>query len=204
MLVVMVVCFMTMFAGCQESQAVTPAQIKDYAQQAENYSLMVDASQAIAKQMADTLKATGAIDANLIAKAEKIQAEIDRVQPQIIAIAEKIKSLDYSDTAQNDNITAIFETLQAANTATSGINPYSGIIGVFLLLATMISSFFAKKKASEAIAVKAALEEVVVGNEAVKKLMDEGTKQIFKDAMLAAQSVGTQKTVAAIRNDIAA
>lgn len=204
MLVVMIVCFMTMFAGCQESQAVTPAQIKDYAQQAENYSLMVDASQAIAKQMADTLKATGAIDANLIAKAEKIQTEIDRVQPQIAAIAAKIKSLEYSETAQNDNLTALLETLQAANTATAAWNPYSIIIGIILSLATMVTGIFARKKSAEAIAAKTALEEVVIGNEAVKKIMDEGTSQVFKDAQLAAQSVTTQKTVAAIRNNIAA
>lgn len=197
-------CFISLFAGCQETQAVTPEEYQEYATQMEEWLLIADESKDILVQATAMLEKTGVIDPNLAAKAEKAQVTLEKVLPLMAQMAEKVKNLEYSTTAKENKIIAFLETAQALNGATAAANPYSGLLTIILSLATVIAGIFARKKSVEANTAKIAVEEIVVGNEAVKKSMTADVLDAFKTAQLAAQSTTTQKTVASIRNDMAA
>lgn len=144
--IVLMVCLL--MVGC--SNAMTPQEYKQLAASLDSYQAKVDQYQQVTEQMSAILQTTGIVDANLAAKADKIQREIDRVQPQIADITEAIKYHRYSEQAQSDEWLALIETLKVGNRVSSSWNPFSVYIESGLVILSLVLGLFAKKKAAEA------------------------------------------------------
>jgi hypothetical protein len=67
-----------------------------------------------------------------------------------------------------DNTAAILETVRVVNAATSPLNPYSPFIEVGLAIATILTSFIAKKKSDEAAASDLKYKSMKQGTESFK------------------------------------
>lgn len=151
---ILIVCLLVVFAlqGC--GNELSPEEIKEFATQIEAMSDKLDGYQDAADSLTGFLGDYGVLEDEVIAKAEKINAQIDKVQAQITAITEKLGIVDYSD----NGFEALLEAIQEANRASMAFNPYSPQIEIGVSAAILLLGLFAKKKAKEA-ADNAALAE---------------------------------------------
>ena len=142
--IVLVVASALMFGGCEET--FTPEQMQALAAQNEVLQLQVDSLQEDAAEIAAVLQATESVDADAIAKLAKINEEVDRVQAQMDILARALKDVSLTGDAAQDFIAQ----LQAANTASSGVNPYVVPIGAGLSTLSLLLGWLAKRNAAEA------------------------------------------------------
>ncbi len=82
--------------------------------------------------------------------------------------------------------------------ATTGFPYAKAILGSITVIQAILGLILSWRKKQ----TQTALEEVVIGNEALKAKLDDTQQQDFKDAQAAAQSAATQIKIAEIRNNI--
>lgn len=133
-----------MLGGCLED--FTPEQMQALAAQNEVLQQRVDEMQAVALAVAAEIEAAEIVDYEAVAKLAKINEEIDRAQKQMKVIADALKGVPLTgDTAQD-----FIAQLQAANTASSGLNPYAVPIGAGLTVLNIVLGWLAKRNGADA------------------------------------------------------
>lgn len=108
------------------------ADIQTFTEKVTLLSSKVDAYQLETEGIIDLLEADGLISKELVAKVDKANEEIDRLQPQVVDIAEAIKDADY---ISGDDIGNVIRGTRAATTASAPWNPYAApiLLGLSLL-----------------------------------------------------------------------
>lgn len=135
------------FVGCTELP-ITPEHMQTLATQTELLSSKIDDFQLQTQTAIDTLKNSGAVDVNSLARVDKLQSSIDAVQVKAKSIAEAVKTAQYTDPA--NRITTAFEASRAANAATTPWNPYAPLIDLALGIAAAGAALVAKRNAQAA------------------------------------------------------
>jgi len=198
MLTMVLVCAAVIpLAGCDESNKLKPEDMSALVTRIEQASGQIDEAQAIADQIKNLLQTTGAIDANLVAKFEKINEEINRVQPQVQQVAAAIKQADYSP--DDDTLMLLLKAAQAGNTASSPFNPYAVPIGLGLSLATIIAGWFAARERTKKAQAEAAAAEYAAKYQAHK----QGVERTMKE-MSASESPEVRKLETVLYDNIGA
>ena len=152
-------------AGCEES--LTPADIQALAAQQEVLQQQVEIVQAAATQMAEDLVTAEIMDPDVVAKIAEINKEADKIQAQIALIAQALQGVPLTgDTAQD-----FIAQLQAANTASSGFNPYVVPVGAGLSILSIFLGWLARRNAGIAAGAQAKYQAHKQG---VEKTMKEG------------------------------
>lgn len=128
-------------ASCEEDE------IQQLTEQVEQLNANVDEYQEATGEVMETLGGYGLIDEDVIAATIKVSGEIDRVQPQMAAIAEAIRMAEYSG---GDDLTTVLEAIQAGNRASGPFNPYALYVEAGLTLGLAALGIFARRKANEA------------------------------------------------------
>jgi hypothetical protein len=141
--------------GCS-GLSVTPTQLQSLATQTEQLSGKIDDLQAQTTTTLQSLKTTGTVDPNALAKIDKIQGGIDSVQAKTTQIAEAVKNATYTNSSST--ATTLIEGAQAANAATAPWNPYAPIIDLGLGLAAAAATVVARKNADTAATAQANLQ----------------------------------------------
>jgi hypothetical protein len=178
-LMLVVLCVMLALPACN-SEAVTSQQMQTAAQATQQYVQQVDLYQQAAEQLAAALKVTGVIDPNMLAAVQKIQSEIDRIQPQITQVAQAVQNAGYE--VDDDTLTVLLKAAQAGNAASTPFNPYAIPIGAILSLLSIILGIFAAKKKAEADANAAAATQAQAKYQAHKQGVELTLKQAEADS----------------------
>lgn len=139
-----------MFSGAGCLEGFTPGDLQEVAAQQEVLQQQVETMQAAATQMTEDLAAAGIVDEDAVAKVAKINEEADRVQAHLAVIAQALQSVPLTGDTAQDFITQ----LQAANTASSGFNPYVVPVGAGLTILSILLGWLAKRKTAEAAAAQ--------------------------------------------------
>lgn len=198
MLTMVLVCAAVIpLAGCDESKQLKPEDMIALVTRIEQASDQIDEAQAIADQIKNLLQTTGVIDANLVAKFEKINEEINRVQPQVQQIAAAIKQADYSP--DDDTLMLLLKAAQAGNAASASFNPYAMPIGLGLSLATIIAGWFAARERAKKAQAEAAAAEYAAKYQAHK----QGVERTMKE-MSASESPEVRKLETKLYDNIGA
>lgn len=133
-------------------------------------------------------------------KMDKLTDDMIVVKNATIAAAVKLDEQE-----DKDQLLAWLEAAQAANTASAPLNPYVMPIGGALSIATILASFFAKKKSDEtkiadSVAIKHinAVKEIVIGIEKFKHNDTDNNKAIgeLKTALRETTSPHTKIVIA--------
>jgi outer membrane murein-binding lipoprotein Lpp len=140
--------------GCS-GFSVQPSQLQNLAAQTEQLSGKIDDLQAQTKTTLQSLQASGTVDANTVAKVDKIQSSIDSVQAKTVQIADAVKNATY--TSPSSTATTLIEGAQAANAASAPWNPYAPIIDLGLGLAAAAATVIARKNGDTATTAQANL-----------------------------------------------
>jgi hypothetical protein len=156
--------------GCQ-GLTVKPQQIQGLAAQTEQLSGKIDEFQQQTKLTLDSLKATGTVDANALAKVDKLQSSIDSVQAKTQAIATAVKNAQYTNPA--DGVTTALEGVRAANAASTPWNPYAPLIELGLGLAAAAATVVARKNAQAAADAQAKYDAHKQGVELTMKQVSQ-------------------------------
>jgi len=80
----------------------------------------------------------------------KVNEEIERVQPQVVAITEAVQGQNLS----GDDLSDMVAMLQTANAASAPFNPYAVPVGAALTLLSAVLGIFARNKTKEAAIVQ--------------------------------------------------
>lgn len=134
--------------GCVEG--LTPANVQALAAQQEVLQQQIDTVQTATAQMVEDLAAAEIVDADAVVKLAKINEEADRVQAQVDIIARALTDVPLTGDTTRDFIAQ----LQAANTASSGFNPYVVPAGAGLSILSILLAWLAKRKTDEVGVVK--------------------------------------------------
>lgn len=175
-----------MFGGCEE--AFTPEQLKALAAQNEVLQQQLDEVQAVAAEIAAEIEAAEIVDANTIAKLAKINEEADRVQAQMTVIARALQGVPLTGDAAQDFISQ----LQAANAASSGVNPYVIPIGAGLSALSLVLGWLAKRKAAETVVAKTETKAVQAKYQAHKQGVERTMKEVSASSSAAVKAIETQ------------
>ena len=144
--------------GCNE---LTPAQMQEWLAHTKNLSSKLDVLQEVSVVNTEALKTIGVVGDDTLAKVEKVNKEIDRVQPQIEAVAAGIADVALTgETAQD-----VISMLQAGNRATAPFNPWSYATEGILAIVAGIAGYIAARKKKEAAESDAKYQAHKVGVE---------------------------------------
>ena len=146
-MLIMCVLLALVAAGCEQI-SVTPEQMQEFAERVAQLTSSVDEYQTSANTVVGQLEQYGIVNDALVTKIAKANEEIDRVQPQVAAVVEAVKTADVS----GDDLEAFLKIARAANAASTPFNPYSPLIEGGLGLATILLAYFARRKSQEAAA----------------------------------------------------
>ena len=182
--------------GCQ-GLTVKPEQLQNLATQTEQLSGKIDGFQQQTKLTLESLKATGTVDANALAKVDKLQNGIDAVQAKAVQIAEAVKNAQYTNPA--DGVTTALEGVRAANAASMPWNPYAPLIELGLGLAAAAAAVVARKNAQAAATAQAKYDAHKQGVELTMKQVSQSTipevkaveTQLYQNIGDARQAKGT-------------
>lgn len=155
----LLVCFLAV-QGCDEM--LTPAQIRTVAADVQGLSAQIDSYQSATSDAIESLSADGVMSPEVADQIARISSEVDRVQPQLAAIAEAVGEAEYSDAG---GLTTVIEALQAGNKASAPFNPYSILIELGLGGAAAVAALLARKNANEASQFKAKYQAHKQGTE---------------------------------------
>ena len=139
--VIVIVTILALWLGGCAGLNVKPEQLQSLAAQTEQLSGKIDDFQQQTKLTMDSLKQTGMVDANALAKVDKLQGGIDAVQLKAVQIAEALKNAQYTNPA--DGVTTALEGARAANAASTPWNPYAPLIELGLGLAAAAATVVA-------------------------------------------------------------
>lgn len=195
-IIILILATLPIFAGCN---SFNPEQAKKLADLADKVVLVTEELQESVVPMIENLNAQGIVSDSDTANIKKISDQIDKVQVDVVAVSEGIKTI------QSEGIQGIIEGGQAINSAIP--NPYQGIINVVLLALSGIAGMIAKKKTTEAQTTKTKLEvvstamaETVNGIQNVKRVIpDAEVVESVKNELGKAQSTATKKLVAELK-----
>ena len=167
-------------SGC--NAGITGENMTSGASMVQEYTTQVDAYQTLADQLAATLKASGVVDANIVAKLSSLQTQIDAIQPKVDGVIMAVKTANYS--ADDDTATVIIKAATAANTASTAWNPYAIPINIALgLISLALGWYAAAKKKSEAEATakaQVAATKYAAMKDGVNKTLAETTPEVSK------------------------
>ena len=133
-----------LFVGCEKT--FTPEQMQALAAQTEVLQQQVDTYQAVAAEIAAEIQAAEIVDEAAIAKLAKVNKEVDRVQALLDKIAGALQGVVLTGDAAQDFISQ----LQAANAASSGVNPYVIPIGTGLSVLSIFLAWMTKRLTADA------------------------------------------------------
>lgn len=170
-----------LFGGCEET--FTPQQMQALAAQNEVLQVQLDKVQVVATEIAAEIQAAEIVDAEALAKLAKLNEEIDRVQALMDGIARALKNVALTgDTAQD-----FIAQLQAANTASGGVNPYVVPIGAGLSALSLFLGWLAKRENTGKVKVQKKYQADKQGRELtlreVATLGKESTPEMLKELM---------------------
>ena len=119
-------------------------------------SSKVDAYQSEVGGIVDLLEADSIISENIVAKIDKTNEEIDRIQPQITDVAEAIANADY---ISGDDVGNIFKAAKGTVAATATWNQYAAPILLGLSLVEGIVLLLVKRSKDKEAAKRQADKE---------------------------------------------
>lgn len=131
-----------MAAGCSPEAA----DIQAFSEKVTLLSTKVDDYQTEVGEIVDLLEADKIISEDIVTKIDKANEEIDRIQPQIIDVAEAIKDADY---VTGDDVGNLFKAAKAGTAASAPWNPYAMPILLGLSLAEGIVILLVNRKKNE-------------------------------------------------------
>lgn len=140
----LVVVVMFVCSGCFPIAATDMRQLATHVQE---LSGKVDTYQEATSGVIGALAEHDLVSDEVVVKVDKVSEEIDRVQPQVAAIAEAIKTGEYSN---KDTLTTILEAIRTGNRASGAFNPYALYVEIGLTGIIAVLGLFAKRKADEA------------------------------------------------------
>jgi len=189
-----VMLFVALATGCEPQSSVRPEQMQNVATQVADLAAKLDDYQASADTVLGQLSQYGVVDANLMAKAQKLNKEIDRVQPQVAAIAEAIRTADIS----GNDLEAWVKMAGAANAASAPVNPYAPFIAGGLGILDIILAWFVKRKSDEAKANALKYQAHKQGVELTMKQvsLDDNTKAVEEDLY---RNIGNARTALGVK-----
>lgn len=188
MLIVLALLFILPVTGC--NAAITGKDVQTTASVTQEYVAQVDQYQKLAEQLAATLKTSGAIDANIVARIEKVQSKIDVLQPMIQQMAAAVQTADYQ--TDDDTATVIVKAAKAANAASVPWNPYSLPIDAILGIITLLLGIFAAKKKADEAKAQATAAEATAKYQAHKQGVELTMKQVSTSIVPEVQQIETQ------------
>lgn len=146
-----------------ESNKLSPDQIVAVTSYADTLNNRLQAYQELADEITSTLVIGGVLDKDDLNKLAKINAEIDRITPEITAISAAVSAGQYS--GDDPDIITILKAVRAGNRASGPWNPYAVIIEAGLGVVITVLGLFAKKKAKKVKIATGALSNVVAAVE---------------------------------------
>jgi hypothetical protein len=170
---IVIVTIVALWLGGCAGLNVKPEQLQSLATQTEQLSCKIDDFQAQTKVTLDSLKQTGTVDANALAKVDKLQSSIDSVQVKAVQIAAAVKNAQYTNPA--DGVTTALEGVRAANAASTPWNPYAPLIELGLGIAAAAATVIAKKNAQAAADAQAKYDAHKQGVELTMKQVSQST-----------------------------
>lgn len=175
--------------GCDA--AVTGKDMQNLAQQIQTVNQGADKMQEATRLMQEFLQQQGVIDPNTVVKIDKINSEIDAVQPKIAEITKAVAAAPYEET--DDTVTVILKTGQAVNSASSPWNPYAALIAVALTLASGLYGTWQASQRKKAEAAKAELQRQAAEAEAAFESIESAYREA--DAKYQAHKQGVELTM---------
>ena len=119
--------------------------IQALAAQRQSLLQQADEAQAAIKQMADAMQSAGIVDANMTAKIEKLNADVNKWKAIADTIGEAIEQAKLTGDNNQDLITI----LQSINAASATFNPYAAPVGAGLGLLSLILGWIARREAEK-------------------------------------------------------
>lgn len=175
--IVLVMMMAVWMSGCA-GVSVDPVQLQNLATQTEQLNGKIDQFQEQTKLALQSSKQTGAVDANALAKVEKLQTSIDSVQAKTQAIATAVKNAQYTNPA--DGVTTALEGARAANAASTPWNPYAPLIDLGLGIAAAAATVVARRNAQAAAEAQAKYDAHKQGVELTMKQVSQSTNPEIK------------------------
>ncbi|MGH2272687.1 hypothetical protein ACQ9LF_12885 [Anaerohalosphaeraceae bacterium U12dextr] len=170
---IVLVMLMAVWMGGCAGVSVDPVQIQNLAMQTEQLNGKIDQFQEQTKLALQSSKQNGTVDANALAKVEKLQTSIDSVQAKTQAIADAVKNAQYTNPA--DGVTTALEGARAANAASSPWNPYAPLIDLGLGIAAAAATVIARRNAQAAAEAQAKYDAHKQGVELTMKQVSQST-----------------------------
>jgi|GEM_PF-2918319 len=170
---IVLVMLMAVWMGGCAGVSVDPVQIQNLAMQTEQLNGKIDQFQEQTKLALQSSKQNGTVDANALAKVEKLQTSIDSVQAKTQAIADAVKNAQYTNPA--DGVTTALEGARAANAAASPWNPYAPLIDLGLGIAAAAATVIARRNAQAAAEAQAKYDAHKQGVELTMKQVSQST-----------------------------
>jgi hypothetical protein len=170
---IVLVMLMAVWMGGCAGVGVDPVQIQNLAMQTEQLNGKIDQFQEQTKLALQSSKQNGTVDANALAKVEKLQTSIDSVQAKTQAIADAVKNAQYTNPA--DGVTTALEGARAANAASSPWNPYAPLIDLGLGIAAAAATVIARRNAQAAAEAQAKYDAHKQGVELTMKQVSQST-----------------------------
>ncbi len=170
---IVLVMLMAVWMGGCAGVSVDPVQIQNLAMQTEQLNGKIDQFQEQTKLALQSSKQNGTVDANALAKVEKLQTSIDSVQAKTQAIADAVKNAQYTNPA--DGVTTALEGARAANAASSPWNPYAPLIDLGLGIAAAAATVIARRNAQAAAEAQAKYDAHEQGVELTMKQVSQST-----------------------------
>ena len=128
-------------AGCSMPAA---EDYQDFSGEVQNLTTKIDAYQDEVREITQLLEKDGIINDEIVKGIEKVNEEIDRIQPIVVDIAEAIKTAPYT----GDDVRDFFIAAKSGTAASSPINPYAAPMIGILTIAEMITLLILKKKST--------------------------------------------------------
>jgi hypothetical protein len=176
--VIVLVIMMAVWMGGCEGVSIDPVQLQNLATQTEQLNGKIDQFQEQTKLALQSTKQNGTVDANALAKVEKLQTSIDSVQAKTQAIAVAVKNAQYTNPA--DGVTTALEGARAANAATTPWNPYAPLIDLGLGIAAAAATVIARRNAQAAAEAQAKYDAHKQGVELTMKQVSQSTNPEVK------------------------
>lgn len=190
LITILILATLPIFAGCN---SFNPEQAKKLAELADKVVLVTEELQESVVPMIENLNAQGIVSDADTANIKKISDQIDKVQVDVVAVSEGIKTI------QSDGIQGIIEGGRAVNAVIP--SPYQNAIDIALLALAAVAGLFAKKKSSQALLSNKALTQTVAGVQKAKdKLIDAEAKESINIELSRAQDQDTKAAIALIKS----
>ncbi len=172
--ILIVVMLLFVAAGCTE---LTPAQMQEWLAHSQELSGKLDTLQEVSIMNVEALNSIGVGNDELLAKVAKVNEEIDRVQPQILAVTDAITNSPLTgDTGQD-----IIAMVGAANAASAKFNPWAVPIGGLITLVSLVFGFFMKKKAADETEMAIIAEDKAAKSDAKYQAHKTGVTKTIKE-----------------------